>query len=128
MTSAGDALDDLYWQAEILQALYWMRGEGLADETEASSLAAFLVADVSRVGWHLERLASDGYLEAAGAADSRRYRLTERGAAEGGRSFHDEFDHLIHRGHGECSDDCWCHDPAHAGEPCPNHPREGHEC
>ena len=116
-----EALDSLYWRAEILQALYWMRGEGLAEEIEPPALAEFLVADAVTVSHQLERLAIDGYLETVeGAAVC--FRLTELGAAEGARSFRDEFAELTRPTHGECSSDCICHDPAHAGEPCPSHP------
>ncbi len=37
--ASADALDALYWRAEILQALYWMRGEGLADAVAPASRA-----------------------------------------------------------------------------------------
>jgi hypothetical protein len=129
MNSDGgqEALEGLYWRGEILQALYWMRGEGLAEDVDAGSLATFLVADATVIARQMARLAAEGYLEEAGSPGAPRYRLTDRGAAEGGRSFHDEFAGLMHRGHGECSDDCWCHDPAHAGEPCPSHPHGHHE-
>ena len=120
-----EALDSLYWRGEILQALYWMRGEGLAEEIQPSALAEFLVADAVTVSDQLARLAIEGYLEqVVGATD--RFRLTERGAAEGARSFRDEFAELTRATHGECSSDCICHDPAHAGEPCPSHTEGPH--
>lgn len=119
-----EALDELFWRAEILQALYWMRGEGLADAVEPAMLAGFLVAEPALIAGYLGRLAGEGYLEPLAAADDAppaRYRLTPRGVSEGGRSFHDEFADLIHQGHGECAPGCACHHPEHAGQPCPSH-------
>lgn len=120
-----EALDSLYWRGEILQALYWMRGEGLAEEIEPTVLAEFLAADAATVSDQLERLVLDDYLEPLpGTAVG--YRLTDVGAAEGARSFRDEFAELTRPTHGECSSDCICHDPAHAGETCPSHPEGPH--
>lgn len=116
----GDALDQLFWQDEILQAMYWMHGEGLADTVTSADLARFLVSDVETVEGQMGRLADGGYLERL-PGQPRRYRLTEMGRLEGGRSFRDEFAELTRPGHGECAPGCWCHDPANAGEPCPSH-------
>ena len=113
------ALDGLYWRAEILQAMYWMRGEGLAEDVAPAALAEFLVAEPGTIAHHCARLLADSFLE---LRDGARYRLTERGLAEGGRSFHDEFADYIRPAHAECGPGCWCMDPKHAGEPCPNSP------
>ena len=115
----AEALDELYWQAEILQALYWMQGEELATEVSPAGLAGFLVADQATVAYQLERLADDGYLE---VLDGPRYCLSALGRVEGGRSFHDEFADYIKPAHAECGPGCWCKDPKHAGEPCPGAP------
>ena len=120
----AEALDDLYWRAEILQALYWMGGEGLANEIAPAPLAAFLVVDEARMRERLAVLVGDGYLE---VLDGPRYRLSALGQAEGGRSFQDEFADFIKPAHAECGPGCWCKDPKHAGEPCPGaapQPRE----
>jgi hypothetical protein len=114
------ALEALYWRDEILQALFWMSGEGLADAATAADLARFLAADETLIGAELERLAAGGYLERMEARDARSYRLTEIGRLEGGRSFQDEFDGLTRQAHGECAPGCTCQDPKHAGEPCPS--------
>jgi hypothetical protein len=113
------ALDELFWRDEILQALFWMRGEGIADSASPSEIARFLAAEEAVVGAALEGLAADGYLDRV-AID--RYRLTALGVAEGGRRFRDEFAGLTQQAHGECGPGCWCHDPDHEGEPCPNTP------
>jgi hypothetical protein len=109
-------LEDLRWRAEILQALYWMVGEGLASEIDAPGLARFLAVDESTITRHMETLRDDGYLVSSGVL----YRLTRIGMEEGGRSFRDEFGDYIHPAHAECGPGCWCRDPKHAGEPCPS--------
>ncbi|MBI2323213.1 MAG: hypothetical protein HYU88_14240 [Chloroflexi bacterium] len=122
-----EALEELSWRAEILQAMYWMHGEGLADEVRPAALADFLATDSDTVARHMRQLAADGYLEAVAslgepAVARSHYRLTPLGLAEGGRSFRDEFADLTRPAHGACAPGCWCDDPSHAGEPCPSHP------
>jgi hypothetical protein len=114
----SSALDALFWRAEILQALYWMRGEGLADRIEAAQLAEFLVVSMDDVEPQLHTLVGDGYL----ACENDVYSLTPLGVQEGGRSFQDEFGDLTRPAHYECGPGCWCQDPDHIGEPCPSHP------
>ncbi len=115
-----EALDELYWRAEILQALYWMHGERLATEATAANLASFLGVDPVVVGEYMKRLAGEGYLDPAGSDGGVRYRLTALGLTEGGRSFSDEFAELTKPAHGECGPGCWCRDPRHVGEECPS--------
>ena len=122
MTSGAESVNALYWQAEILQALYWMRGEGLGTEIEPGRLAEFLGIDPGPVVTHMARLAVEGYLYVC-SAEPLGYGLTSLGVAEGGRSFHDEFADLTHQAHYECTPGCWCKDPTHAGEPCPSAPK-----
>lgn len=123
--SGGDkseAVDALFWRAEILQALYWMRGEGLASEAGPQDLAGFLAADPVTIARELGRLAIEGFLDVELSRENDpRYRLSPTGVEEGGRAFHDEFADVTHPAHWECCEDCWCHDPDHAGEPCPLH-------
>ncbi len=122
----GEALEELYWQAEILQALYWMQGEGLATDIAPAALAEFLAAKPDVVAHQMGRLADGGYLEMDATSQPVRYRLTPSGKAEGGRSFQDEFAALTRPAHGECAPGCWCHDPKHAGDPCPSHREVAH--
>jgi hypothetical protein len=119
MTVDGkEALEALFWRAEILQALYWMRGEGLADAVDPARLAEFLLVDRDIVDLQMRDLVADGYLN----SDSERYTLTALGVEEGGRSFQDDFGDLTRPAHYECGPGCWCQDPDHVGEPCPSHP------
>jgi hypothetical protein len=115
------ALDALFWRDEILQALYWLQGEGLADGTDAPSLARLLVADEAIIAQELERLTAGGYLDYVPGPPAC-FQLTEMGRLEGGRRFADEFEGLTQQAHGECAPGCWCQDPRHAADPCPSRP------
>ena len=128
MTTLSDgraALDALYWRAEILQAMFWMRGEGIASDVEPVRLAEFLAVDTSEIELQMHDLAREGFLAEVSLAvgeGSPRYELTTLGITEGGRSFQDEFAAVTHSAHYECAPGCWCHDPDHVGEPCPRTP------
>lgn len=114
------ALDALYWRDEILQVMYWLRGEGLAEAATPADVARFLDADVALVAARLAGMAADGYVMVDdGAAATPCYRLTTLGVEHGGRSFQDEFAGLTTQAHGECGPGCWCQDPRRIGEPCP---------
>ena len=119
--SRAGPLNDLFWRSEILQAMYWMRGEGIAEDVDASQLARFLAAERAMVAVQLERLAAGGFVDAADRSP-RRFLLTERGSEEGARSFDDEFASMTRPGHGECGPGCWCQDPRHHADTCPNRP------
>lgn len=92
---------------EILQVMFWMRGEGLADEAGLDDLRVFLNAvDESVLAGDLGALDRAGLLE---AMPSGAYRLTPSGVREGGRRFADEFAEITAQAHGACSDpDCDC--------------------
>ena len=111
------ALAELHWQDEILQAMFWMQGEGLASAVGAARLAQFLVSEPAVVARQMGRLAAGGYLERV-SGRPRRWRLTDLGRLEGGRRFQDEFADMTRPGHGECAPGCACH----TGAPCPSHP------
>lgn len=97
----------IFWRDEILQLLFWMRGEGMGESHPAAAIARCLDIDQTAVKMHLEQMVDAGYLTEVGG----RYSLTELGRAEGGRRFQDEFDSMLGQGHGECSDpDCDCHE------------------
>jgi hydrogenase maturation protease len=97
---------------EILQVLFWLRGE-LGPEVAVADVLRF-VDDATAVREVLEHLVDEGYAERCGDA---RYRLTSLGEDEGRRRFLDEFEPYLTRGHGECGvADCDCH----AGGECRN--------
>ena len=97
-----DPLTALRCRDDILQAMYWMRGEGFGEETDRGMLQSFLVVDEALLREQLEILVEEGYLEESGG----RYRLSELGVKEGGRRFADEFSGLQSTAHGDCGPEC----------------------
>jgi hypothetical protein len=100
---------------EILQVMYWLRGERLASEVTAADLSRWIGLGAADIAPLLGRMAASGLVsELEGAAP--RYTLTATGVREGGRRFADEFADVTRPGHGECGDaNCDCHrtgDPA----------------
>ena len=107
-------LDALRVREEVLQALYWMRSEGLADACTAAELARFLVVPLARLAPYLERFADEGYLERGEPG----FALSAVGEEVGKRSFADEFADLTRPAHGECDEDCWCHESPEEAARC----------
>ena len=107
-------LEALKVRDEVLQAMYWMRSEGLADAPSARELATFLAVPADTLGPYIARFVDDGYLEAHGAG----FRLTASGEETGKRGFADEFADLTRPSHGECDENCWCHDSPEAAASC----------
>jgi len=114
-------LEALRIRDEVLQAMYWMRSEGLAEVPAAAELARFLAVPAQTLAPYLERFVRDGYLQTIGPG----YELTESGAAIGKRTFAEEFADLTRPSHGECDDDCWCHDSPEEAARCLDE-RTGH--
>ena len=107
-------LDALRVREEVLQAMYWLAGEGLAETPTAEELARFLAVPAATLEPYLERFVLDGYVEHAGDG----YGMTERGRELGKRSFADEFAGLTGQAHGECDEDCWCHESPEEAARC----------
>lgn len=121
MTSDSDAreegVDDLFWRDEVLEAMYWMIGEGIEEAVAPADLRGFLDAPDDVVARIFDRLDAGGYVRET----THGYVFTEQGEREASRRFADEFEDI--RGfdvsHTDCGPDCWCHDPDHAEDECP---------
>lgn len=113
-TPKSEALKQLYWRSEILQVMYWLRGEGLGEVVDAALMERFLGVDAAVGVTYLDRLADEGYLERREDG----YSLSERGLAEGAEEFAAAFSELTNPAHGECSADCWCHVSVDEAEAC----------
>jgi hypothetical protein len=100
----SDALRALYWRSEILQVMYWLRGEGLGEVVDAPLLERFLGVEAAVGVGYLDQLVADGYLEPHRGG----YVMSESGLAEGKTEFALSFADLTRPTHGECSADCWC--------------------
>jgi hypothetical protein len=107
-------LEALRVRDEVLQAMYWMRSEGLADAPGADELARFLAVPAGTLSPYLERFESDGYL----ARVEGGWKLTEFGAETGKRTFAEEFADLTRPTHGDCDEDCWCHESPEEAARC----------
>lgn len=120
--SRDEGAGGLQKQDEILQLLFWMRGEGLGEVVRPTDLRVFLapedeLPDLTPV---FRRLVQRGLLEAV-EADGRdpAFRLTDEGILEGGRRFADEFSDIAGQAHGQCDDpDCDCHEDPSAALEC----------
>lgn len=104
----SDAADAIRRRDELLQVMYWMRGEGLGDTVAPADVERLLIGTPRAV------LAADlrGLCEAELAEEDGqgRFSLTEAGRQEGARRFSEEFSDYVHPGHGACSDPaCDCH-------------------
>lgn len=103
-----DALDTVRWRDELLQMLYWVRGEGLGETVAPHDLLPFLTIEEHHIRTRLDQLTIDGYVETASGVPGR-YQLTAWGVKEGGRRFADEFSGLTGQAHGECNNpNCSC--------------------
>src|ERR671937_542780 len=109
-----DELEALRIREEVLQAMYWMRSEGLADAPTAAELARFLAVPADTLAPDLERFVGEGDLEHVGAG----YTLTGSGEEAGRRTFAEEFADLTRPTHGECDEDCWCHESPEEAARC----------
>lgn len=117
-SGTGDAEERLRRRDEILQVMFWMRGERLAEEVRPEDLRVFLDRRAAGDGLEeaFEGLAEKGLVERTGEES---YRLTEQGVLAGGRRFADEFSDLTGQAHGECNDpDCACHEDPEAALAC----------
>lgn len=110
----SSALAALYWRSEILQVMYWLRGEGFGDIVDAGLVERFLGVDATVGVTYLDRLVTEEYL----VADGPFYSLSEKGRAEGAAEFASSFADLMRPTHGECDADCWCHQSADEAEAC----------
>lgn len=110
----SEALRALYWRSEILQVMYWLRGEGFGDQIDPPILERFLGVEAAIGLQYLDRLVEDDYVERVGD----RYTLSEEGLREGGLEFAMSFEEMTRPTHGECSADCWCHASPEEAEAC----------
>ncbi len=109
-----DELEVLRVRDEVLQAMYWMHSEGIGDTPTAEDLSRFLAVPAATLRVYLERFVADGHLDQEGDA----FRLSTAGEEAGKRTFADEMAELTGSTHGQCDDDCWCHNSPDAAASC----------
>lgn len=99
---------DLAAEDEVLQVMYWLRGEGLSPDASAADITRLTGASEHTLMRTLDRLIERGFVRRS-AGDAVLFTLTPEGAREGGRRFADEFAGITKPGHGECGDpNCEC--------------------
>jgi hypothetical protein len=96
------ALDELGRRDEILELLFWMKGQNFADSLSVPDLERFLSHPADQISASLEKLAALGAVEREGES----YRLTAEGLPEARRRFVDDFRDMLADGHGECNFSC----------------------
>lgn len=113
-----DDYDELFWRDEVMEAMYWMLGEGIETEVAPADLRGFLDAPPGVVEDVFESLEESGHLESADGG----YVFTARGDREAAKRFADEFDDVqgFDEQHNDCGPDCWCHDPDQIEDACPS--------
>ena len=97
---------------EILQVMYWLRGEKLAEDVTPGDLTRWVGLKVDEIAPLLKSLSDSGLVQVRkrDTDNGLRYSLSATGVREGGRRFADEFAELTRPGHGECGDpNCDCH-------------------
>ncbi len=111
-----NALNSLFWREEILQVLYWMEGEGLADAVPFSRLLTLLNTTPDNLLLHLQKNMEAGFLKTDNGelSETSAVKLTPFGKKEAGGIFRNAFEGMRKGGHGECGPDCeFCY---HEGE------------
>lgn len=100
-------------QDDILQMMFWMRGEKLGDHVSPEQLNRFLKIEEGELDAAVARLAERGLLERNGD----QIRLTPSGIEEGRVRFEDEFSSYLGKDtHLACSDpNCDCRNEEWAG-------------
>jgi Mn-dependent DtxR family transcriptional regulator len=102
----------IYWQDEILQILFWMRGEGLGEVVALEEINRLLTIEKSNLNEAVERLEEMGHLKLSTNSENiSEVQLTEQGKKEGKIRFKDEFENYLgHEDHMVCDDpNCDCH-------------------
>jgi hypothetical protein len=117
-TPGSEGFDELFWRDEVLEAMYWLIGEGIETAVAPADLRGFLDDPSDEVEHTFARLSEDGLVRDT----ERGYVFTERGEAAAKRRFADDFADIkgFDASHTDCGPDCWCHDPDHAEDECPS--------
>lgn len=97
-----DVLAGIRCRDDILQSMYWLRGEDPSGDPDAAKLHRLLATEMDLLDAQLSILVADGLLGQHGTS----YHLTEAGIREGGRRFADEFGDLTRSAHGDCPPNC----------------------
>jgi hypothetical protein len=110
----SETLRALYWREEILQVMFWLKGEGLGGRASQPMLERFLGEEAPMVTPYLDRLVAEGFL----ATEGGWFVLTAKGLEEGESIYSEEFANLARPDRGECGPVCWCRASTEEAEAC----------
>lgn len=96
-------LEELRLRDEILQVLYWLKGEKLGQTATVQQVSVLVGFPAEQVEQVFALMKLEGLLLGAGDGSVE---LTELGHKEGGRRFNDAFSDLTNSAHGACGPDC----------------------
>lgn len=101
-----DAMRTLAMRDDVLSFLFWASNERIFAHVTADEIKKYLNEDREQIGLVLHHLQESGFLlsDAVG-----RLSLTDVGYRTAAVCFREEFQDFTGRSHGECSDDCACH-------------------
>ena len=125
----NEALDALFWKEEILQVLYWMDGEELAQEVPFDRLVVLLNTNAEKLLQHIIKNEAAGIIERKNVAPDNEgtVSLTPAGKKEAGLIFRNAFEGMQKAGHGECGPDCeFCYDNGEKLDDCIHNCADSH--
>lgn len=129
LPNKNQALDALFWKEEILQILYWMEGEELAEVVPFTRLLALLNTSSENLLFHLSKNEEAGWIlrNTDALNETSTFSLTSAGKKEAGLIFRNAFDGMQKAGHGECGPDCeFCYHDGEKLENCVHNCAENH--
>jgi hypothetical protein len=120
------ALDALFWKEEILQVLYWMEGEELAEAVPLERLVVLLNTSPENLLRHIIKNEEAGLIIRK-QDDTVTVALTVAGKKEAGLIFRNAFEGMQKAGHGECGPDCeFCYDNGEKLDNCVHNCADSH--
>ena len=125
----NEALDALFWKEEILQVLYWMDGEELAQEVPFDRLVILLNTNAEKLLQHVIKNEAAGIILRKNVAPNNEgtVSLTPAGKKEAGLIFRNAFEGMQKAGHGECGPDCeFCYDNGEKLDDCIHNCADSH--
>lgn len=129
LNNNNEALDALFWKEEILQVLYWMDGEELAQEVPFDRLVILLNTDAEKLLQHIIKNEAAGIILRKNVTQNNEgtISLTPAGKKEAGLIFRNAFDGMQKAGHGECGPDCeFCYDNGEKLDDCIHNCADSH--
>lgn len=115
----SEFLRALYWHEEILQFMFWLKGEGLGERASWRTLERLFGPESAVGAPYLDRLVDEGFLvREKGSSTTTWFKLSDKGVEEGRRVSSERLDDLTRPVEGACGPECWCHLSSSEAEAC----------